>query len=64
MLDLSVVDHLLSTTRSVRKRLDLERPVEPVADYTGDDFRPAKRVPARDCTDWNGWGQRRDGGEA
>lgn len=28
MLDLSTVDHLLSTTRSVRKRLDLERPVE------------------------------------
>jgi nitroreductase len=27
--DLSVVDDLLSTTRSVRKRLDLERPVEP-----------------------------------
>lgn len=25
---LAVVDHLLSTTRSVRKRLDLERPVE------------------------------------
>lgn len=29
MLDLTTVDHLLSTTRSVRKRLDLERPVEP-----------------------------------
>jgi len=28
-MDLSVVDHLLTTTRSVRKRLDLERPVEP-----------------------------------
>ena len=27
--DLDVVDHLLSTTRSVRKRLDLDRPVEP-----------------------------------
>lgn len=29
MFDRATVDHLLSTTRSVRKRLDLERPVEP-----------------------------------
>jgi nitroreductase len=28
-MDLTTVDHLLSTTRSVRKRLDLARPVEP-----------------------------------
>lgn len=28
-MDLATVDHLLTTTRSVRKRLDLERPVEP-----------------------------------
>jgi nitroreductase len=28
-LDLTTVDHLLSTTRAVRKRLDLDRPVEP-----------------------------------
>jgi len=28
-MDLSVVDHLLTTTRSVRKRLDFDRPVEP-----------------------------------
>ena len=27
-MDLTTVDHLLSTTRSVRKRLDLTRPVE------------------------------------
>jgi len=27
-VDLSIVDHLLTTTRSVRKRLDLERPVD------------------------------------
>ena len=27
-MDLSTVDHLLSTTRSVRKRLDFDRPVE------------------------------------
>ncbi|MDQ2728732.1 MAG: nitroreductase family protein [Actinomycetota bacterium] len=29
MLDTTVTDHLLATTRSVRKRLDLDRPVEP-----------------------------------
>jgi nitroreductase len=28
-MDLSTVDHLLTTTRSVRRRLDLTRPVEP-----------------------------------
>ena len=28
-MDLTTVDHLLTTTRSVRKRLDLARPVEP-----------------------------------
>lgn len=28
-MDLNTVDHLLTTTRSVRKRLDLTRPVEP-----------------------------------
>jgi nitroreductase len=28
-MDLTTVDHLLTTTRSVRKRLDLSRPVEP-----------------------------------
>ena len=28
-LDLKIVDELLATTRSVRKRLDLERPVDP-----------------------------------
>ena len=31
----------------------------PVAYYTGDDFKPAKRLPARERTYWNGWGQRR-----
>src|SRR5262245_62280594 len=29
MLDLATVDHLLSSTRSVRKRLDFTRPVAP-----------------------------------
>ena len=28
-MDLATVDDLLTTTRSVRKRLDLSRPVEP-----------------------------------
>ena len=28
-LDLTTVDHLLTTTRAVRRRLDLDRPVEP-----------------------------------
>src|SRR5262245_29359563 len=27
--DLAAIDHILTTTRSVRKRLDLTRPVEP-----------------------------------
>jgi nitroreductase len=31
----------------------------PVAYYTGDDFKPARRVPARERTYWNGWDQTR-----
>jgi nitroreductase len=31
----------------------------PVAYYTGTDFKPAKRLPARERTYWNTWGQRR-----
>ena len=31
----------------------------PVAYFTGDDFKPAKRVPARERTHWNAWGNRR-----
>lgn len=31
----------------------------PVAYYTGDDFKPAKRRPAREVTYWDGWGQKR-----
>jgi nitroreductase len=30
----------------------------PVAWFSGDDFRPAKRLPARQCTSWNTWGDR------
>jgi nitroreductase len=29
----------------------------PVAYYTGEDFKPAQRVPARERTYWNDWGQ-------
>lgn len=29
----------------------------PVAYYTGEDFKPAKRVPARERTFWDTWGQ-------
>jgi nitroreductase len=31
----------------------------PVAYYTGDDFKPARRVPARERTYWEGWNQTR-----
>jgi nitroreductase len=31
----------------------------PVAYYTGDDFKPARRVPARERTYWDGWDQTR-----
>lgn len=31
----------------------------PVAYYTGDDFSPAKRPPAREVTSWDSWGERR-----
>lgn len=30
----------------------------PVAYFTGEDFRPAKRIPARELTFWNSWGNR------
>jgi nitroreductase len=31
----------------------------PIACFKGDDFKPAKRVPARERTHWNTWGTRR-----
>jgi hypothetical protein len=31
----------------------------PVAYYTGTNFKPAKRLPARERTHWNTWGHRR-----
>jgi nitroreductase len=29
----------------------------PVAYFTGDDFKPANRVPGRECTYWDAWGR-------
>jgi len=31
----------------------------PVAYFTGDDFKPASRVPGRECTYWDAWGRTR-----
>lgn len=31
----------------------------PVAYFTGEDFLPAERIPARNVTHWDGWGQQR-----
>jgi len=31
----------------------------PVAYYTGDDFKPAKRLPAAALTYWDAWGKTR-----
>ena len=31
----------------------------PVAYFTGEDFRPAKRTPAQELTYWDSWGERR-----
>ncbi len=30
-----------------------------VAYFTGQDFKPAQRLPARERTHWNGWGVHR-----
>jgi nitroreductase len=32
----------------------------PVAYFSGDDFKPARRRPAAEVTHWNGWGRRRE----
>jgi nitroreductase len=34
----------------------------PVAYFTGEDFKPAKRLPPADRTHWNGWGTHRAAG--
>ena len=31
----------------------------PVAYFTGEDFQPAKRIPAREITYWDNWGATR-----
>jgi nitroreductase len=41
--DLTVTDHLLTTTRSVRRKLDLDRPVEP--EVIADCLRVAMQAP-------------------
>ena len=37
----------------------LQAALLPVAHFTGDDFRPAKRLPVEEVTYWNGWGRPR-----
>ncbi|HKA94018.1 MAG TPA: nitroreductase family protein [Acidimicrobiia bacterium] len=37
----------------------LQAGLVPVAFYTGDDFKPAKRHPVEQVTSWNEWGKRR-----
>ncbi|MFL6241774.1 MAG: nitroreductase family protein [Acidimicrobiia bacterium] len=37
----------------------LQAGLVPVAYYTGDDFKPAKRHPVESVTSWNQWGNRR-----
>ena len=37
----------------------LQAALLPVAHFTGDDFRPAKRLPVEEVTYWNGWGRQR-----
>ena len=31
----------------------------PVAYFTGEEFKPARRIPGREVTSWNTWGARR-----
>jgi nitroreductase len=50
-IEVAVTDHLLSTTRAVRKRLDLDRPVEPTVLL--DCLRLAVQAPtARNAQEW------------
>jgi nitroreductase len=54
----------LMYAREAAALLDLPHDVRqvallPVAYFTGTDFKPAQRLPAREITSWNGWGQRR-----
>ena len=48
-------DELLTTTRAVRRRLDLFRPAVPVAFSMGTDFKAAARLDWRELMHWNTW---------
>jgi hypothetical protein len=53
-VDLATVDRLLTTTRTVRRRLDLQRPVE--SDVIERCIvKPAARRPVRAVTHWEQW---------
>ena len=60
-MDLAIVDKLLTTTAALLGIPANVTPAAclPVAYFTGDDFKPAKRVPARERTYWNNWGGHR-----
>jgi nitroreductase len=54
----------LAFEREIGERLGIPDTVTqtallPVAHFTGTDFKPAKRLPARTLTSWNRWGERR-----
>jgi nitroreductase len=49
-MDLATVDHLLTTTRSVRKRLDLKRPVPRASSTSASD-----RAQAPTGSNTQGW---------
>lgn len=53
-MDSVVVDQLLTTTRAVRRKLDLERPVAIYA--TTDTFGPGRRQAVEDLTYLDTWG--------
>ena len=53
-LDLQVVDHLLTTTRAVRRRLDYDRPVE--RSVVLDCIRQAQQAPTGgNAQGWREW---------
>lgn len=67
-LDDQRIDHVPTTTRAVRRRLDLDRPVPldavdecsaivPVAYSEGEDFRRGVRRPLDDVTFYDRWGR-------
>jgi len=44
--------------RTIRGITASQAALLPLAYYTGRDFKPAKRIPARNQTHWNAWGRR------